>query len=250
MAIVDWCASYGISPNYPIDACEERVVNMLLSHATTHVFMHNLLGLHYDPLLGNEEILNRYPMPSRIKKNPEQLTIFPVCTVHPLEGLERAKRVVFDSFDKGAKFWRLYPIEQKWSLSHPVCRKILSWFEDERCLLLVNAPLQDIELFLSHTKVEIPLVTSLHYYDSADWFERFQHYSHLYVTTALLHGITTIQKAAEHNFRDRLLYSSNAPFGSPSSSIGLIEALEEDALRNKIFDTNSMHVLERVYNGY
>ncbi len=247
MAMIDWNVHFGISPNLAIDASVANVTEMLERHHTTHAFLHSLAGLYYDPLESNNELLHKYPMPSFIDNQAHGLGVFPVCTVNPLEGLDRAKRVFSEGLDNGAKFWRLYPHEQKWNVLHPVSKKVYEWLAQQQCLLLIEALPPEVSQILDITEKKLPVVTSFHYYDSADWMLRFQDTQELFVTTQMLHGIGTIQKAVKKGFEQRILYSSNIPFASPSSSIGLIKSLQDPDIEQAIFETNSLTILERLY---
>ncbi|MFA7126765.1 MAG: hypothetical protein WC182_04295 [Bacilli bacterium] len=44
----------------------------------------------------------------------------------------------------------------------------------ERCVLLLNASPSDVEMVATLLAGSLPLVTSFHYYDNADWLLRFQ----------------------------------------------------------------------------
>lgn len=221
---------------------------MVRTQKITHLFLHNLKGLWYDPLEGNEELLRQYPFPTSFegKGESKDLVIFPVCTVNPLEGLDRAKQVVSAGLDKGVKFWRLYPQEQRWAVSHPVCTKILQWLHKEQCVLLLDASPPDIAIIDDLFAGGLPVVTSFHYYDSADWLLRFHHSHGVFVTTRNLHGPGTIAHALP-DFIDRLVYCSGAPFGSPASSALLVDDI---ALQQQIFETNSKRLIRRVYRDY
>ena len=250
MRKVDWQVSIGFSPRQAIDASPERVFSMVSSHTITHLFLHNLKGLWYDPLEGNAELLRQYPAPISFEKMGQGETdvpvIFPVCTVNPLEGIDRATQVVSAGLEKGVRFWRLYPQEQQWAVTHPVCTKILQWLHKERCVLLLDASPSNVEMVATQFVGSLPIVTSFHYYDSADWLLRFQHSSKVFVTTRNLHGPGTIAHALA-DFSERLVYCSGAPFGSPASSALLVEDI---GLQQQIFETNSTRLIRSVYRDY
>ncbi len=235
--IVDWHVSYGFSPRQRVDASRERVEKLLAAHGVGTALMHHLEGLWYDPLSGNEALLTAFAGTPHV----------PVCTVNPLEGEERCRRAFAEARDRGARFWRLYPKEQGWDMGHPVAALILDLLREGRCCLLMDSDAKGIQAALDLARDEVPVVGSLHFYDSADWSLRLRPYRSFYPTTRLLHGPGTLRETARI-FGDRLLFASGAPFGAVASSLALLDEVGE-AVRERTLRGNARELLGRFGHG-
>lgn len=236
--------SIGFSPRQPIDARKERVEVLLRDHHVGKAFIHHLGGLWYDPLWSNDYLLKAYT--DHLAEGSPEVTC--VCTVNPLEGLKRCKDVLVAAFDEGAKYWRLYPVEQGWDVTHPVALYLYEYLQENNCCLLLDASTADVARVNNITEDALPMVCSLHFYDYADWSVRFQDCKALYPTIRLLHGPGIVELAME-SFSNRLLFASNAPFGSLQSVLNLApeHISKEDYIG--MLERNAIALMERVDNG-
>lgn len=232
MSSIDWHVSYGFSPRQHIDARKEHVEELLASHAIGHAFMHHLEGLWYDPLSGNKALMDTYgsDMPTGTGT-----ICTPVCTVNPWEGEARCMRILEDAWRAGARYWRLYPQEQAWPITHPVAALIYNWLHTHGCCLLIETAPEHVERILGVTGGLLPIVGSFHFYDIADWSLRFRQVPSVFITTRYLHGPGIIESIADH-FGDRLLFASDAPFGSIQAGLNL--------LPDRVGHTSWLHILE------
>lgn len=237
MCTVDWSVSYGFSPRQCVDASRERVENLLSRSGIDCALMHNLEGLWYDPLSGNDALFADF------RSSPH----IPVCTVNPLEGEQRCMQVLEKAWVTGARIWRLYPQEQAWSISHPVSKMICGWLYEHACCLLIDAPVADIDRVLDMTEDAMAVIASLHFYDSADWSVRFRQSSSLYITTRLLHGPGTIEYVYPW-FKHHLVFASGAPFGAIKSSMNLLDDLKYPEAKEQVLTGNSVRLLGRIFH--
>ncbi len=243
MSLVDWHVSIGFSPRQPVDANRERVEALLRGHHVGRAFIHHLGGLWYDPLWSNDQLLKTYD-----GDHGEGPIYTCVCTVNPLEGIERCREVLETAFKQGAGYWRLYPVEQGWDVVHPVALYLYEYLREHKCGLLLDSGTADVARVNDFTKDELPMVSSLHFYDYADWSIRFRDSKSLYPTTRLLHGPGSVEQAIQ-SFPDRLLFASNTPFGSIQSVLNLApeHILEVDYL--DLLAKNAIALMERVTHG-
>ncbi|MGE0074412.1 MAG: hypothetical protein AB7S52_04255 [Sphaerochaetaceae bacterium] len=245
MSSIDWHVSYGFSPRQHIDARKVHVEELLASHAVGHAFMHHLEGLWYDPLSGNKSLMDTFG--SDIPTDTG--TIFtPVCTVNPWEGEARCMRILEDAWHAGARYWRLYPQEQGWPITHPVATLIFKWLRTHGCCLLIETTPENVERILVVTGEWLPIVGSFHFYDVADWSLRFRRVPPVFITTRFLHGPGIIESIADQ-FSDRLLFASDAPFGSIQAGLNLLPDRVEQTSWLQILEENSLRLIRSIADG-
>lgn len=217
---------------------------LLRDHHVGRAFIHHLGGLWYDPLWSNNNLLRTYG--DHLPGCTTEFTC--VCTVNPLEGIRRCTEVLDAASARGAKYWRLYPVEQGWDITHPVALYLYGYLREKGCCLLLDANTVDVARVLDSTEDAVPVVSSLHFYDSADWNVRFKGRKSLYPTIRLLHGPGIVELAME-SFPDRLLFASNTPFGSLQSVLNLTpeHTTEKDFLG--LLERNAIGLMGRIGNG-
>ncbi|MDD2231706.1 MAG: hypothetical protein PHT39_04785 [Sphaerochaetaceae bacterium] len=228
MKIVDFRVSYGFSPKKVIKADLDYVLQLLERTGVTCALLHSLKGMHYDPMEGNNDCVEACRT-----RSTDSLRLIPVGTFNPLEGIERCSEVIQKGLNSGIRFWRLYPKEQNWTSDHPVFKLLIPVLSSNRCIIAIDSTPAEIERIAILAGSDCPVVTSLHYYDSADWCLRLSELKNVFPTARLLHGPGSFSYAMKY-FPGRIVFESDAPFGAPSSVIGLInpQHLDDVCLRN------------------
>lgn len=236
MKFVDFQASYGFSPKKALKADFPYVRSLLEKSGVTVAVLHSLEGLYYDPKAGNEDVV------SVCRENScKEITFIPSGTFNPLEGVERCLEIVQRGFDLGIRFWRLYPEQMRFAADHPVLNIVLPLIAENGGVVGVDAVPAAVETIVRIAGDECPLVTSLHYYDSADWCLRLSPYANVFPSCRLLHGIESVDYAAKY-FPNRIVFSSDVPFGAISSPLSLLHPDQ----KKRILYENAAPILRRL----
>lgn len=179
-------------------------------------------GIWYDDEEGNretEEMVAAHPR------------LIPVATLDPrkyINAVAEIKRCA----DQGIRIFRLFPEYQGWSIDSPSARRILGMLDDARVVIMIGGTMTPIlpELEKLHSPV---ILAGAHFYQLADALACADGMANLYLSTRLLIGPGSIEKAVSILGPQRLVFGSHAPLIYLDSALRVFEAANLSAAQRE-----------------
>ena len=210
--IIDVDTLVGFWPSRRCDISVGRLEALMARNGIDRACVCSARGICYDDEEGNREtteIVSRYS------------NLIPVATIDPRK-FTNAAAEIRRWVDGGGRIFRLFPEYQGWALNSPSSRRILGLLDEAGVVIIVGGSISQVLPELKGLRTPVILVGA-HFYQLADALACADQMSNVYLSTRLLIGPGSIERAVSYLGPARLVFGSHAPLVYLASALRVVE---------------------------
>ena len=210
--IIDMDTLVGFWPIRHCDISAARLQALMTRYGIDRACACSARGVWYDDEEGNretEEIASLYP------------NLIPVATIDPRK-FTNAAAEIRRWLDAGGRIFRLFPEYQGWPLNSPSFRRILRLLDEAGVVIVVGGSISQVLPELRGLRAPV-ILAGAHFYQLADALACADEMPNVYLSTRLLIGPGTIERAVSCLGHERLVFGSHAPLVYLASALRVLE---------------------------